>query len=67
MCMSDINEVDIRLLDGNVLLVFLGLMRHRKATAVAEEKGLTQPAISHALKRLRSLYDDPLFFEGPKV
>ncbi|MEM9715480.1 MAG: LysR family transcriptional regulator [Pseudomonadota bacterium] len=59
--MSDINEIDIRLLDGTVLLVFLGLMRHRKATAVAEEMGLTQPAISHAVKRLRGIYGDPLF------
>ena len=42
-------------------MVFLGLMRHRKATLVAQEMGLTQPAISHALKRLRLLYNDPLF------
>jgi DNA-binding transcriptional LysR family regulator len=42
-------------------MVFLGLMRHRNATAVAREMGLTQPAISHALKRLRTLYNDPLF------
>ncbi len=59
--MTDINDIDIRLLDGTVLLVFLGLMRHRKATLVAEEMGLTQPAISHGLKRLRMLYGDPLF------
>ena len=36
-------------------------MRHRQATAVAREMGLTQPAVSHALKRLRNLYGDPLF------
>ena len=59
--MRDINTVDLRLLDTSVLMVFLGLMRHRKATAVAREMGLTQPAISHALKRLRTLYNDPLF------
>lgn len=59
--MRDINEVDLRLIDTTILLVFLGAMRHRKATAVAREMGLTQPAVSHALKRLRKLYDDPLF------
>lgn len=59
--MRDINQIDIRLLDTTILLVFLGTMRHRKATAVAHEMGLTQPAVSHALKRLRNLYDDPLF------
>lgn len=59
--MTEINEIELRLIDGTILLVFLGLMRHRKATAVAREMGLTQPAISHALKRLRALYGDPLF------
>ena len=59
--MSDINQIDLRLVDTTILLVFLGAMRHRKATTVAAEMGLTQPAVSHALKRLRRLYDDPLF------
>ena len=59
--MSDINEIDLRLVDATILMVFLGCMRHRKATTVAREMGLTQPAVSHALKRLRKLYDDPLF------
>jgi len=59
--MRDINSVDLRLIDTTILLVFLGTMRHRQATAVAREMGLTQPAVSHALKRLRNLYGDPLF------
>lgn len=59
--MADIRDIDVRRIDATLLMVFLGCMRHRKATAVAEEMGLTQPAISHALKRLRSLYNDPLF------
>jgi len=44
-----------------ILLVFPGTMRHRQATAVAREMGLTQPAVSHALKRLRNLFGEPLF------
>lgn len=59
--MRDINQIDLRLIDTTILLVFLGAMRHRQATAVAREMGLTQPAVSHALKRLRNLYGDPLF------
>lgn len=59
--MSDINKVDLRLVDATILMVFLSLMRHRKATLAAAEIGLTQPAISHALKRLRALYGDELF------
>ena len=59
--MRDIREIDLRLVDTTILMVFLGCMRHRKATLVAREMGLTQPAVSHALKRLRALYGDPLF------
>ena len=57
----DINDINIRLVDSTILLVFLATMRHRKTTAVASEMRLTQPAVSHALKRLRNLFDDPLF------
>lgn len=59
--MSDIKSIDLRLVDATLLMVFLGIMRHRQATAVARDMGLTQPAVSHAIKRLRALYDDPLF------
>ena len=52
-------------MDVTVILVFLGLMKHGKTTLVAEDLGVTQPAISHALKRLRTIYNDPLFFRVP--
>ena len=42
--MRDINKIDLRLVDTTILLVFLGTMRHRKATAVAAEMGLTTVA-----------------------
>ncbi|MCY4459058.1 MAG: LysR family transcriptional regulator [Albidovulum sp.] len=63
--MQEIRPLHIRLLDVTVILVFLGLMRNRKTTIVAEELGVTQPAISHALKRLRTIYRDPLFIRVP--
>ena len=59
--MSDIDQVNLRFLDGTVLQTFLSVMRLRKATLAAEEMGLSQPAISHALGRLRRLFGDPLF------
>ncbi len=59
--MIDMNENTIRQIDATILLVFLSLMRRRKTTAVADELGLTQSAISHSLKRLRALFDDELF------
>ncbi len=59
--MRHITPSNPKLVDATLLMIFLGLMRHRKATRVADEMGMTQPAVSHALKRLRVLYRDPLF------
>ncbi|MGL4238809.1 LysR substrate-binding domain-containing protein [Tabrizicola sp.] len=63
--MSDISNSELRRLDLTLLLVFLGLLRHRKATAVAAELGLTQSAVSQALRRLRDIFGDPLFLRRP--
>lgn len=53
------NRVDL-----NLLLVFLTIARTRSVTLAAEHLSLSQPAISHALKRLRLLVGDPLFVRG---
>lgn len=53
--------VDIRKLDLNLLVVFDVIHREGGVTRAAETLNLTQPAISHALSRLRALLDDPLF------
>lgn len=63
--MSDIDNAKLRRLDGGLLLIFRDLLRHRRASVVAERLGLSQPAISHALIRLRELFDDPLFIRRP--
>ncbi|MEL6643410.1 MAG: LysR family transcriptional regulator [Pseudomonadota bacterium] len=63
--MSDFDVMKLRQLDLSVLLIFLGLLRHQKASAVAAEMGLTQSAVSHALGRLRAVFDDPLFLRKP--
>lgn len=63
--MSDFSTSELRRLDLTLLLVFLGLLRHRKAVDVAAELGLTQSAISQALKRLRDIFGDPLFLRRP--
>ena len=49
-------------LDLNLLVAFCALMSHRNVTRAARELGITQPALSHALTRLREHYQDPLFF-----
>lgn len=48
-------------LDLNLLRVFLAIWDLRNLTAAGERLGLTQPAISHALRRLRERFNDPLF------
>lgn len=63
--MSDIDTNQLRRLDGGLLLVFRELLRTRRASTVAERLGLSQSAISHALGRLRDLFDDQLFIRRP--
>src|SRR4051812_3121579 len=63
--MSDLQNSKLRRLDLTVLLVFLGLLERRKATDVARDLGLTQSAVSHALKRLREVFGDELFLRRP--
>lgn len=62
---SDLSKSELRRLDLTLLLVFLGLLKHRKASDVAQDLGLTQSAISQALKRLRDVFGDELFLRRP--
>ncbi len=55
---------DLRHLDLNLLLVFELMLRERKVSRVAEQLGVTQPAVSRSLKRLRELLGDELFFRS---
>lgn len=51
----------LRELDLNLLVIFNQLLIDRSASVAAEKLGLTQPAISNALKRLRLVLQDELF------
>lgn len=48
-------------IDLNLLKALDALLETRSVTRAAERLGRTQPAMSHALSRLRGLFDDPLF------
>lgn len=48
-------------IDLNLFTVFDAIYREGGITAAAKRLHLSQPAISHALARLRELLDDPLF------
>ncbi len=49
--------MNIRNFDLNLLVIFDALMRERNVSRVADQLALSQPAISNALNRLRSLLD----------
>ena len=53
--------MDIRSIDMNLLVVFDAMIEHRSVTRAAEAIGLSQPAMSAAVSRLRGWFDDPLF------
>src|SRR6202035_1305179 len=60
-----IRSMDIRAVDLNLLKAFDALTTERAVTRAAERIGLSQPAMSHALSRLRSLFADDLFVRTP--
>src|ERR1700761_423995 len=65
--MHVIAERNLRTVDLNLLVVFDALMAERNVTRAAERNGLSQPAVSKALNRLRHLFDDPLFIRRDRL
>jgi DNA-binding transcriptional LysR family regulator len=53
-------------LDLNLLRVFDAIATEGSVTVAGERIGLSQPAMSNALARLRQLFDDPLFVRTPR-
>jgi len=58
--------VELQDIDLNLLVVFNELLRQRRVSAVAETLGISQPAISNALNRMRKLFGDELFIRTSK-
>jgi DNA-binding transcriptional LysR family regulator len=53
--------MELKDIDLNLLVVFNQLLLDRRVSIAAESLGLTQPAVSNALARLRKLLGDELF------
>jgi DNA-binding transcriptional LysR family regulator len=51
--------------DLNLLIVFDAVMHERNVTRAGQRIGLSQPAMSHALNRLRYMLKDDLFVRTP--
>ena len=56
-----ISSVNIGSVNLNVLLAFEALLEEQNVSRAATRIGLSQPAMSNALARLRELFNDPLF------
>jgi len=58
------NAMDIGKLDLNLLKVLDALLKDRSVSRAAQRLNLSQPAMSHALNRLRAQLNDPLMVRG---
>jgi DNA-binding transcriptional LysR family regulator len=54
-------SLNFRSVELHRLIIFDAIMSHGQMSKAAEQLHMTQPANSHALKRLRQTFDDELF------
>lgn len=57
----NLSVMNFRQFDLNLLKVFDAVMAERNLTRAADRLAMTQPAVSHALKRLREMLGEELF------
>ncbi len=60
------NKMNIAKIDLNLLLIFHAVMEEKTTVTAAARLGLSQPAISHGLNRLRDLLGDRLFVRSSR-
>ena len=61
-----LNQIDLSRADLNLLTLFEVVLRERHVGRAAARLNLSPSAVSHGLKRLRLLLNDPLFLRTPK-
>lgn len=59
------NTMHYEQIDLNLLSIFEAVMTELNVTRAAERLNMTQPAVSHALRRLRRITNDELFLKVP--
>ncbi len=52
--------MDLSRIDLNLLVYLDALLRERNVTRAAAKLNLSQPAMSNGLRRLRTLFEDPI-------
>ena len=58
--------MELHEIDMNLLVVFNQLLIERRVSKVADNLGISQPAVSNSLAKLRKLLGDELFLRTPK-
>jgi DNA-binding transcriptional LysR family regulator len=66
LVMNNMHHMNLAAMDLNLLRVLDALLTERQLTRAAQRVGLSQPAMSHALARLREHLGDPLFVRTPR-
>ncbi|MCI0467360.1 MAG: LysR substrate-binding domain-containing protein [Beijerinckiaceae bacterium] len=61
-----LNEIDLSRADLNLLVLFEAVWEERHVGRAAEKLNLSASAVSHGLRRLRRLLNDPLFLRTAK-
>ena len=58
--------INLNTIDLNLLVAFDMLISECSVSRTAERLGVTQPAVSHSLRRLRGMLNDELLVRGPR-
>jgi DNA-binding transcriptional LysR family regulator len=61
-----IMTANLKNVDLNLLVIFEAIYSSSNISRASERLGMSQPAVSNALARLRQSFDDPLFIRCPK-
>lgn len=61
-----LNETPLSRVDLNLLVLFDVVREERNVARAAKRLNLSASAVSHGLRRLRDLFNDPLFLKHPK-
>ncbi len=67
MIMHMLHDRALNAVDLNLLVVLRALLTERHVTRASQALGMSQSATSHALARLRALFDDPLLVRSGRT